>query len=54
MPDIKEGELAVSDIWFKLYTLVLKEEYPDATAEEIKELLAEKYPLPDDLDFRMH
>ena len=54
MPDIKEGELAVSDIWFKLYTLVLREEYPNASEEDIKKLLDEKYPLPDDLDFRMH
>jgi len=54
MPDIKEGELAVSDIWFKLYTLVLKSEHPDASEDEISILLKEKYPLPDELDFRMH
>lgn len=54
MPDIKEGEISVSDIWFKLYDRVVKEEYPQKTEEELKKLREEKYPLPADLDFRMH
>ena len=53
MPDIKEGEISISDIWFKLYTLVLKKEYPAASDDELKTLLNEKYPLPYELDFRM-
>ena len=53
MPDIKEGEISISDIWFKLYTLVLKKEYPAASDDELRTLLNEKYPLPHELDFRM-
>lgn len=53
MPDIKEGEISVSDIWFKLHTRIIKKELPNANDEEIKTILNEKYPLPDEYDFRM-
>ena len=54
MPDIKEGEISVSDIWFTLYTHILKKEYPNASDDELKTMLNDRYPLPADLDFRMH
>lgn len=52
--DLKEGEYSVSQLWIALYRLVIArdeavspEEIPDAT-------VLEKYPLPYQLDFRMH
>lgn len=53
MPDIKEGEISVSDIWFKLHTLIIKKELPNASDDEVQALLNDKYPLPDEYDFRM-
>ena len=54
MADIKEGELSVSQIWFDLYTLIIKRDTGLTDEAEIKELLLKKYPLPKTLDFRMH
>ena len=53
IPDIKEGELSTSALWFKYAKqLVMKEEgLPEETAEK---RAAAKYPLPYSLDFRMH
>ena len=45
LPDIREGELSLSEIWFRLWER--KEHLTRAEA-------AEKHPLPPDLDFRMH
>ncbi len=51
--DVKEGELSLSKLWFDLYAafLVRDEGY---SAEEANKLVRERYPLPYDLDFRMH
>lgn len=54
MADIKEGELSVSQIWFDLYTLIIKRDTGITDEEEVKRILLEKYPLPKKLDFRMH
>ena len=53
MPDIKEGEISVSDIWFKLHTRIIQKDNPHASDDEIRALLNDKYPLPDEYDFRM-
>ncbi len=54
MDDIKEGELSVSQIWFRLYAEKLKKETGITDEETLRSLCSERYPLPVDLDFRMH
>ena len=54
VPDIKEGEYALSAIWCEIYRGILAEErgtHPETLTEA--EVLA-AYPLPYALDFRMH
>ena len=51
MPDIKEGEFSISHIWLTIHRKLLEEQgVIGVTNEEIYE----KYPLPYELDFRMH
>lgn len=45
IPDMREGELSLSDLWFGLY--MKKENLTRQQAEE-------RHPLPEALDFRMH
>ncbi len=57
MNDIKEGEVSVSQIWFKLYRRLYAEEKGTEFNPDDTSLIAEadrKYPLPKKLDFRMH
>lgn len=57
MPDIKEGELSVSAVWFELYRRLYAKETGTAYDPRNQELIRaadEKYPLPRALDFRMH
>lgn len=51
MPDFKEGEFSVFAIWLKAHAQLMTEKGGDLPTEE--EIL-EKYPLPYELDFRMH
>ena len=53
MPDIKEGDTAISDVWFDLYGKILSEETGITEPERLKQLTEEKYPLKN-LDFRTH
>jgi len=51
MPDIKEGEFSVSHIWLEIHRSFMKEEgNKNPTDSEVYE----KYPLPYELDYRMH
>ena len=51
MPDIKEGEFSVSHIWLEIHRSFMKEEgNKNPTDNEVYE----KYPLPYELDYRMH
>ncbi|MBO5059448.1 MAG: DUF5107 domain-containing protein [Clostridia bacterium] len=51
MPDIKEGEFSISHIWLQIHRKMLAaDEITEITDDEIYE----KYPLPYELDFRMH
>ena len=51
MPDIKEGEFSISHIWLEIHRKKLAAGgVTGLSAEEIYE----KYPLPYELDFRMH
>ncbi len=53
MPDIKEGDTAISDVWFDLYGKILSEETGITEPEKLRQLTEEKYPLKN-LDFRTH
>ena len=51
MPDIKEGEFSISHIWLSIHRKKLATEgITEITDDEIYA----KYPLPYELDFRMH
>ena len=57
MPDIKEGELSVSQLWFELYRRIYAKENGVEYApgdRKFVEAADAKYPLPAELDFRMH
>ena len=53
MPDIKEADSALSDIWFKLYGKFITDETGITDEKEVKALVEERYPLGH-LDFRTH
>jgi tetratricopeptide (TPR) repeat protein len=53
MPDIKEGDTAISDVWNVLYSHIVGEETGITDEKEIHRLVNEKYPLGE-LDFRTH
>ena len=51
LPDIKEGEFSISHIWSEIHRKIMLEE--DGINPSDKDVF-EKYPLPYELDFRMH
>ena len=54
IPDIREGEYALSTIWCDLYRrIIARDEHRDEGTIDDREIL-EKYPIPYALDFRMH
>ncbi len=53
MPDIKEADSALSDIWFKLYGKFVADDTGITDEDELKAMVEERYPLGD-LDFRTH
>lgn len=53
MPDIKEGDTAISDVWQELYSHIVAEELQTTDQMSIQRTLEEKYPLGK-LDFRTH
>lgn len=52
--DIKEGEYALSTIWVELYTKIMARDNHISEEKITMEDVMEKYPLPYELDFRMH
>lgn len=54
MDDIKEGELSVSQIWFELYREKIRLDTGITDPEELRAEQERRYPLPHNLDFRMH
>lgn len=52
MPDIKEGEFSLSHLWIEMYRNVMKRD--GAEAEPTDEEVLAAYPIPEELDFRMH
>lgn len=53
MPDIKEGDTAISDVWFELYGKIVSKDTGVTDINELRRLTEEKYPLKN-LDFRTH
>lgn len=51
MPDIREGEFAISHIWLDIHRAIMKESGITDLGEET---VYRMYPLPYSLDFRMH
>ena len=54
VPDIKEGEYAISNIWTEIYAQVLAKARGVAPATLSAEEVLAAYPLPRVLDYRMH
>ena len=52
--DIKEGEYSLSAIWTEIYAQKLAKESGVSAESLTAEQVLEKYPLPIELDFRMH
>ncbi len=53
MEDIQEGDVILSQTWYRLYRALLREETGETDGETLDRLVEERYPLGD-LDFRMH
>ena len=51
--DVKEGELSLSKLWIDLHIAIIAKE-DNISIEEASRLVNERYPLPYELDFRMH
>lgn len=54
MDDMREGEISLSHVWQELYCAILREKHPEMSEKELISLQKEQYPLPSNLDFRMH
>ncbi len=52
--DMKEGDHSASEIWAELYSIVLAKELGVSVDSLSKEQVMQAYPLPFELDFRMH
>ena len=52
--DIMEGEYSLSEIWHELYSRVLAKERKVNPSTLSKEEVLKSYPIPFELDFRMH
>lgn len=53
MPDIKEGDTAISDVWFSLYEKLVSRETGITDPEALRKATQERCPLKN-LDFRTH
>ena len=54
VPDIREGEYAISRIWVELYKKIIARDERRESAEISEAEVFLKHPLPVSLDFRMH
>ncbi len=53
MPDIKEGDTAISDVWFNLYETLLSCQTGITDPQTLRQMAEQQYPLGK-LDFRTH
>jgi len=51
--DMKEGEMALSDIWIDMHTRKLVKEENAVAGEELTARILKEYPIPAEIDFRM-
>ena len=54
VPDIREGEYALSNVWIELYGKILAKEKGVAADTLSAEEILSRHPLPYTLDYRMH
>ena len=54
VPDVREGEYAVSNVWIQIYKRKIAKEQNKAWEDISDEEVLEKYPIPYELDFRLH
>lgn len=52
--DLKEGEYSISQLWVELYRLIIAKEKAVSPETVTEAAVLEQYPLPYQLDFRMH
>lgn len=52
--DLKEGEYSISQLWIELYRLILARDKGVSVEDITEDAVLESYPLPYELDFRMH
>ena len=53
IPDIREGELSLSDFWFEYQTKRLSDQEKIQINNELRERVYQEFPVPTHLDFRM-
>ncbi len=53
MPDIKEGDTAITDVWQELYRNIIRIKTGETNIEKLELLVNEQYPLGN-LDFKIH
>ena len=54
IPDIREGEYSIFAIWCELYRRIIAKDEGRGCDEITEKEILDKYPLPYELDFRMH
>ena len=50
LPDIKEGEFSISHMWLEIHRILMGKTEKEISDKEVYKI----YPLPEELDFRMH
>ena len=54
VPDLMEGEYSLSNIWIGIYAQILAKERSVSIDSLSTEEILKAYPLPGEIDFRMH
>ena len=54
VPDVREGEYSVSNIWVQIHKRKLAKETSKNIDEITDKEVLQKYPVPYKIDFRMH
>ena len=54
IPDLREGEYSASTLWCELYGRIISKKRGIPRSELTTERILEEYPLPYELDYRMH
>ena len=54
VPDIREGEISISDVWCELYARKIAKDEGRCLCDVSKDEVFARHPLPYSLDFRMH